>query len=153
MGESVGVAGLGTMGGAMAANIARAGFELRVWNRTAGRTAALEALGAHVAPDPASLAASSDIVLVCVSDTPDVEQVLFGERGVAAGIRPGALVIDCSSISPSATRQFAARLAATGAAYVDAPVSGGSEGARNATLTIFCGGSEADVRRAEPVLR
>ncbi|HET7727006.1 MAG TPA: NAD(P)-dependent oxidoreductase [Candidatus Limnocylindrales bacterium] len=153
MGESVGVVGLGTMGGAMAANLARAGFPVRVWNRTAGRTAALEALGAQVAPDPAALAAASDVVLVCVSDTPDVEQVLFGDRGVAAGIRRGSLVIDCSSISPSATRDFAARLADSGVGYVDAPVSGGSEGARHATLTIFCGGSPADVGRAEPVLR
>jgi len=151
--ESVGVVGLGTMGGAMAANLARAGFSIHVWNRTAGRTAQLEALGARVAPHPAGLAAASGIVLVCVSDTPDVERVLFGERGIADGIHSGGLVIDCSSISPSATRDFAARLSAAGVGYVDAPVSGGSEGARNATLTIFCGGTDEDVRRAGPVLR
>jgi len=153
MGETVGVVGLGTMGGAMAANLARAAYPVRVWNRTAGRTASLEALGATVADHPEALARAVDVVLVCVSDTPDVEAVLFGERGVAAGIRRGSLVIDCSSISPSATRAFAARFAAAGVGYVDAPVSGGSEGARNATLAIFCGGADADVARAEPILR
>jgi 3-hydroxyisobutyrate dehydrogenase len=149
----VGVLGLGTMGGAMAANLARAGFPLVAWNRTAGRTAGLEALGVGVAATPAALAAATDIVLVCVSDTPDVETVLFGPDGVAAGVAPGTLVIDCSTIDPAATRRFAARLAAQGVAFVDAPVTGGSEGARNATLAILVGGAPADVERARPVLQ
>lgn len=152
MRERVGVVGLGTMGGSMAANLARAGFPLRVWNRTAGRTAALAELGATVSESPAALAREADVVLLCVSDTPDVEEVLFGPTGVAEGIGDGALVIDCSTISPSATRSFAARLRERGVGYVDAPVSGGSEGARNATLTIFVGGEPADVERARPVL-
>ena len=137
----------------MAANLARAGFPLVAWNRTAGRTAGLEALGVGVAATPAALAAATDIVLVCVSDTPDVETVLFGPDGVAAGVAPGTLVIDCSTIDPAATRRFAARLAAQGVAFVDAPVTGGSEGARNATLAILVGGAPADVERARPVLQ
>jgi 3-hydroxyisobutyrate dehydrogenase len=141
------------MGGAMAANLARAGFPLVAWNRTAGRTAGLEALGVGVAATPAALAAATDIVLVCVSDTPDVETVLFDPDGVAAGVAPGTLVIDCSTIDPAATRRFAARLAAQGVAFVDAPVTGGSEGARNATLAILVGGAPADVERARPVLQ
>ena len=137
----------------MAANLARAGFPLVAWNRTAGRTAGLEALGVGVAATPAALAAATDIVLVCVSDTPDVETVLFDPDGVAAGVAPGTLVIDCSTIDPAATRRFAARLAAQGVAFVDAPVTGGSEGARNATLAILVGGAPADVERARPVLQ
>jgi 3-hydroxyisobutyrate dehydrogenase len=149
---AVGFAGLGTMGAAMAANLARAGFEVRVWNRTPDRAAELLALGATEAPDPAALAAASEIVVVCVSDTPHVEEVLFGERGIAAGARPGTVVVDCSTISPSATRAFAARLAAGGVALVDAPVTGGSEGARKGTLSILVGGEPADVERVRPVL-
>ncbi len=149
----VGVIGLGTMGGAMAANLARAGFPLVAWNRTAGRTAGLEVLGVETAATPAALAATTDIVLVCVSDTLDVEAVLFGPDGVAAGAAAGTLVIDCSTIDPAATRRFAERLAAQGVAFVDAPVTGGSEGARNATLAILVGGAPADVERARPVLQ
>jgi len=148
----VGVLGLGTMGAAMAANLARAGFPLGVWNRTAGRATELGTLGVAVAETPAALAAAADIVLVCVSDTPDVEAVLFGPDGVAEGAAPEALVIDCSTIDPAASRRFAARLAERGIAFVDAPVTGGSEGARNATLAILVGGAPADVERARPVL-
>ncbi len=148
----VGVLGLGTMGAAMAANLARAGFPLGVWNRTAGRATELGTLGVAVAETPAALAAAADIVLVCVSDTPDVEAVLFGPAGVAVGAPPGTLVIDCSTIDPAASRRFAARLAEQGIAFVDAPVTGGSEGARNATLAILVGGAPADVERARPVL-
>lgn len=148
----VGVIGLGTMGGAMAANLARAGFRLAAWNRTAGRSHELEALGVTVAATPAALASTADIVLVCVSDTPDVEAVLFGQDGLAAGAAAGTLVIDCSTIDPAASRRFAVRLADQGIRFVDAPVTGGSEGARNATLAILVGGAPADVERARPVL-
>jgi 3-hydroxyisobutyrate dehydrogenase len=148
----VGFIGLGTMGAAMAANLARAGFPLRVWNRTTGRAGALVDLGAAEAATPAALAARSEVVVTCVSDTPDVETVLFGVDGVAAGAAPGLLVIDCSTISPSATRDFATRLSDRGVRLVDAPVSGGSEGAQRATLTIFVGGDAVDVERARPVL-
>ena len=144
--------GLGTMGGAMAANLARAGFPVTAWNRTPGRASELGELGVSIAATPADAAAASDIVVVCVSDTPDVEAVLFGDHGVVAGARPGTLVIDCSTIAPSGAWSFASRLRERELAMIDAPVSGGSEGARNATLTIFVGGDAADVERARPVL-
>ncbi|MCU0505569.1 MAG: NAD(P)-dependent oxidoreductase [Chloroflexi bacterium] len=149
---SVGFAGLGTMGASMAANLVRAGFDVRVWNRTPGRAGELVALGATEAADPAAVAEAADVVVTCVSDTPHVEEVLFGPRGIAEGTRPGAVVVDCSTISPSATRAFAARLAAAGVALVDAPVTGGSEGARKGTLSILVGGDPADVERVRPVL-
>ena len=150
--ERIGFVGLGTMGAAMAANLRRAGFEVTAWNRTPGRAGDLVALGAVEASTPADVARASDIVVCCVSDTPDVEAVLFGEGGVAEGLAPGGLVIDCSTIAPSATAGFAARLAERGIGFVDAPVSGGSEGAKQATLTIFVGGEAADAERARPVL-
>lgn len=140
------------MGAAMAANIARAGFPLSVWNRSPGRASSLVAAGATEAATPADVARAADIVVTCVSDTPDVGAVLFGDGGVATARRDGLLVIDCSTISPSATRDFAARLATAGASLVDAPVSGGSEGAQKGTLSIFVGGDAADVERARPVL-
>jgi 3-hydroxyisobutyrate dehydrogenase-like beta-hydroxyacid dehydrogenase len=151
--ERIGFVGLGTMGASMAANLLRAGAPLTVWNRTPGRSADLAEEGAAVAATPAELAAAVDVIVVCVSDTPDVESVLFGPDGVAAGVKPGSLVVDCSTISPGATRGFGERLAAAGVGMVDAPVSGGSEGARLGTLTIFAGGSDADVARALPVLQ
>jgi 3-hydroxyisobutyrate dehydrogenase-like beta-hydroxyacid dehydrogenase len=150
--ERVGVVGLGTMGAAMAANLRAAGHQTTVWNRTAGRAGPLTEAGAREASDPAELAHDSDVVVISVSDTPDVEAVLFGPGGVAGGAHPGLLVIDTSTISPAATRDFAARLAALGVDLVDAPVSGGSEGARKATLTIFVGGEAAAVERARPIL-
>ena len=150
--ERVGIAGLGTMGAAMAANLLRAGFPLTVWNRTAERAEPLRAAGAAVAATPRDLAAATDIVVTCLSDTPDVEAVLFGADGILAGGRQGSLVIDCSTISPSATRGFAARLAERGIGFVDAPVSGGSEGAQKGTLTIMVGGETAAVERTQPIL-
>src|ERR1035437_3134060 len=150
--ESVGFVGLGTMGASMAANLVRAGAHLTVWNRTAARASAAIELGARVAVSPGDVAARSDITVICVSDTPDVEAVLFGSDGIAGAARSGGLVIDCSTISPDSTRDFARRLAARGVGLVDAPVSGGSEGARLGTLTMFVGGTEGDVARAMPVL-
>jgi 3-hydroxyisobutyrate dehydrogenase len=143
---------MGTMGAAMAANVARAGFPLTVWNRTPGRADGPVSAGASEVSHPAEVAAASDVVVLCVSDTPDVEQVLFGDGGVAEGLSEGALVIDCSTIAPAATREFAERLAASGIGIVDAPVSGGSEGAEKGTLTIMVGGHDEDVARAMPVL-
>jgi 3-hydroxyisobutyrate dehydrogenase len=148
----IGFLGLGTMGAAMAANLARAGFAVTAWNRTPGRAPELDELGVTRAATPADVARASDAVVVCVSDTPDVEAVLFGQDGLADGAAAGLLVVDCSTIAPGPTRDFAARLAARGVAMVDAPVSGGSEGARKATLSIFVGGDAADVERARPIL-
>lgn len=150
--ERIGFAGLGTMGAAMAAHLARAGYPLSVWNRTPGKAGELVGLGATEAATPADLARASDIVVICVSDTPDVEAILFGPAGVAQGAAPGSLVIDCSTIAPAATRDFAERLALQGVGLVDAPVSGGSEGAQKATLTIFVGGDPMAFERARPIL-
>jgi 3-hydroxyisobutyrate dehydrogenase len=144
--------GLGTMGAAMAANLARTGFKVTAWNRTPGRAPELGDLGVVTADSPAEAVADADIVVLCVSDTPDVEAVLFGQDGVVDGAKPGTLIIDCSTIAPSGSWDFAARLRERGLSMVDAPVSGGSEGARNATLTIFVGGDAADAERARPVL-
>jgi len=148
----VGFVGLGTMGGAMAANVARAGFGVTAWNRTRARGEALAELGVTLAASPAAVAAASDLVVSIVSDTPDVEAVLFGPDGVETGASDGLLVVDMSTISPSATRTFAERLAGHGVRYLDAPVSGGSEGAKKGTLSIFVGGEAADLDQARPVL-
>jgi 3-hydroxyisobutyrate dehydrogenase len=148
----VGFVGLGTMGGAMAANAARAGFDVTAWNRTPGRGEALAELGVTLADSPAAVARASEIVISIVSDTPDVEAVLFGPSGVAEGAKAGTLVVDMSTIAPSATRDFAARLTANGVGMLDAPVSGGSEGAKKGTLSIFVGGEAADLERVRPVL-
>ncbi len=144
--------GLGTMGAAMAANLARAGFAVTAWNRTQGRAPELADLGVATADTPADASANAEIVVICVSDTPDVESVLFGSQGVVHGARPGTLIVDCSTIAPSGSWDFAARLRERELRMVDAPVSGGSEGARNATLTIFVGGDARDAERARPVL-
>jgi 3-hydroxyisobutyrate dehydrogenase len=150
--DKVAFLGLGTMGAAMAANLARAGFEVTAWNRTPGRAPDLADLGVELAATPAQAVGDTPIVVICVSDTPDVESVLFGDDGVASAARSGTLIIDCSTIAPSGSWGFASRLREHGLRMVDAPVSGGSEGAKNATLTIFVGGDERDVEHARPVL-
>jgi 3-hydroxyisobutyrate dehydrogenase len=146
--ERVGFVGLGTMGAAMAASVARAGFPLTVWNRTKSRCTALAELGASVATSPRDVGSASDVVITCLPDAPEVSEVLFGKNGLAEGLGPGTLFIDCSTISPLSTREFAARLGERGVAMLDAPVSGGSEGAKAATLTIMVGGEEEHVERA-----
>ena len=148
----VAVIGLGTMGAPMARHLIEAGHEVTVHNRTREREEPLAALGAARAASPAEAAKGADAVLTCVSDTPDLEQVLLGPGGAAEGLASGGLVVDCSTVSPSATADIAARLAERGIGMVDAPVSGGSEGAEKGTLTIFCGGSEADFARAGEIL-
>jgi 3-hydroxyisobutyrate dehydrogenase len=139
------------MGQGMALNLLKAGFSLTVWNRTASRTEAIVEAGAQAASDPAIVAAQSDIIVVCVSDTPDVEAVVLGENGILHGAKPGSLVIDCSTISPKATKEIAAKLAEKEVAMLDAPISGGSEGAAKGTLSIMVGGAAADFERARPV--
>lgn len=142
------------MGGPMAENLIKAGFEVTVHNRTRSREGSLEALGAARAASPAEAASEVEIVLVCVSDTSDVESVLLDpETGAISGLKKGALVIDCSSITPEATRRIARAFRARGIGFVDAPLSGGSERAIHGTLTIMCGGSEDDYERAQPVLQ
>ncbi len=148
----VGFVGLGTMGSFMAANLIRSGFDLTVWNRTADRAEELVRLGAHEVRSPRHVAESSDVVISWRTDSPQVEEVLFAERGLADGFAPGSLYIDCSTINPLKAQEFARRLATRGVAMLDAPVSGGSEGARLATLTILVGGDEVDFDRAAKVL-
>lgn len=152
MDERIGFIGLGIMGRGMTHNLLNKGHDVTVWNRTAARMDEFIAAGAKAASTPAELARACDIILICVSDTPDVEQVLFGENGVSAGVQKGALVIDHSTISPKKTIEMAKRLNAQGAAYLDAPVSGGSEGAAKGTLSIMAGGEAKDFERAKPVL-
>jgi 3-hydroxyisobutyrate dehydrogenase len=136
----------------MATNLVNAGLAVTVWNRTSSRADALVALGATQAASPAELARNCDVVVTCLTDSPQVEEVLFGPDGLAEGLASGSLFIDCSTLSPLRAQEFAERLEAQGVSMLDAPVSGGSEGAKNATLTIMVGGSEADLERASGVL-
>ena len=150
--EKVGFVGLGIMGQGMARNLLKAGFPLTVWNRTASRMEPLVTAGAQPGQSPSDVAARSDIIVTCVSDTPDVEAVIAGKNGVLEGVRPGSLVIDCSTISPIVTQKLAETLAERGVAMLDAPISGGSEGAAQGTLSIMVGGKSEDFERALPVL-
>lgn len=148
----LGFAGMGIMGSAMARNLLRAGHAVSVWNRTASKCEPLAAAGASIAASLPELARGADIVFICVADTPDVEAVLFGPQGLVEGLGPGKIVVDHSTISPEATVAFAARVNAQGAAYLDAPVSGGQTGALNATLTIMVGGETAVLEQVRPYL-
>ncbi len=150
--ERIGFVGLGTMGQFMAMNLVRAGYSLTVWNRTPSRAAPVVELGATQVSTPAEVARASDIVVSCLTDSPQVEEVLFGEHGLAEGFSSGSLFVDCSSISPTKADEFAQRLSPKGIGTLDAPVTGGSEGAKNATLSILVGGSDEDFDRAAPIL-
>jgi 3-hydroxyisobutyrate dehydrogenase-like beta-hydroxyacid dehydrogenase len=153
MRERMGFIGLGIMGLGMARNLLKAGFDLTVWNRTASKADGILEAGAGWADRPADLAARCDVIILCVSDTPDVEAVLFGKGGVIEGVRAGALVVDCSTISPIRTQQFAQTLSQKGVHMLDAPVSGGSEGAAQGSLSIMVGGAADQVERAMPALQ
>jgi 3-hydroxyisobutyrate dehydrogenase len=144
--------GLGTMGGAMAMNIIKTGHDLIVYNRSKEKEEPLAKEGAARAASPQEAAAAAEVVIICVSDTPDVESLVLGPEGVSAGAKPGSVVVDMSTISPKATRRMAQELAQKGVKMVDAPVSGGSEGAEKATLTIMVGGETEDVDKVRPVL-
>lgn len=150
--EKIGFVGLGIMGLPMAGNLLKAGYELVVYNRTFAKTETPAALGASVASSPQELAAQSEVVITIVTDTPDVQEVLFGSQGIAAGSHPGLIVIDMSTISPSATREFANRLAQKDVTLLDAPVSGGDVGAQKGTLTIMVGGDEEKFNRCRSIL-
>lgn len=149
--RKVGFIGIGIMGLPMARNLMQSGFELTVYNRTASRCDSLVAEGAKIARSPRESAEGQDAVITMVTDTPDVEQVLLGEEGVILGVGPGAIVIDMSTISPKATRRFAAALTEKQVGLLDAPVSGGDVGAQKGTLTIMVGGEVADFERAQPL--
>jgi len=145
----LGFIGLGIMGRGMAANLIEAGHELTVWNRTASKA---EGLDARVVDSPQAVGPESDIVFVCVSDTPDVEEVVFGDYGVVHGMTDGDLLVDHSTISPVATKRFAAQTEELGIDWVDAPVSGGSEGAERGTLAVMAGGPADALERARPFM-
>jgi 2-hydroxy-3-oxopropionate reductase len=150
-GLKIGFIGLGVMGAPMAGHLLNAGHLLFV--HTVGKVPAeLADKGATVCTSSRGVAERADIVFVMVPDTPDVEQVLFGEYGVASGLGRGKTVVDCSSIDPIATRKFAARIAELGCDYLDAPVSGGEVGAKAASLSIMVGGDEMAFERIQPLL-
>ncbi|MFZ0013507.1 MAG: NAD(P)-dependent oxidoreductase [Acidimicrobiia bacterium] len=140
----LGYIGLGIMGRAMAQNLIAAGHPLTVWNRTRSRAEGLEAT---VVASPQEVGPESDIVFVCVSDTPDVEEVVFGDYGVIHGMTSGDVLVDHSTISPVATRRFAEQAAELGVDWVDAPVSGGSEGAERGSLAVMAGGATEALER------
>jgi 2-hydroxy-3-oxopropionate reductase len=151
MSMKLGFIGLGIMGAPMAGHLRAAGHELFVHTRSK-MPAALEEAGAVRCANATEVAQRADIVFLMLPDTPDVEQVLFGEQGVSGGLSAGKLVVDMSSISPIETQAFAKRVAAFGCDYVDAPVSGGEVGAKAASLTIMVGASEAAFERVQPLL-
>jgi 2-hydroxy-3-oxopropionate reductase len=145
-----GFIGLGIMGAPMARNLVAGGHELFAYSRS-GVPAAVAGPGVTACASAEEVARRADVIIVMVPDTPDVEAVLFGERGVASGLAAGKLVIDMSSISPIATRRFAEAICKLGCAYLDAPVSGGEVGAKAGSLTIMVGGEPAAFARAKPL--
>jgi 3-hydroxyisobutyrate dehydrogenase-like beta-hydroxyacid dehydrogenase len=139
--------GLGIMGRPMAANLAKAGHEVTVWNRTPGK----EVAGARMAASPREAAAQAEVVWVCVSNTDAVEQVLFGEAGAESSLRADMVVVDSSTISPAATCRFAERVRARGADYVDAPLTGSKAGAESGTLIFMAGGKAETIGKLGPL--
>lgn len=150
---SLGFAGIGLMGLPMCRRLLAAGYALTVWNRSPDKCDALVKAGARLAQTPAELCETADVVLLCLADTAVVREVVFGAEGVAKGAKPGQLLVDFSSLEPTATREMAAELAAiSGMSWLDAPVSGGTPGAEAGTLAIMVGGDAADLERVRPVL-
>jgi len=141
--------GLGIMGRPMAANLVKAGYEVAVWNRTPGKVVE----GARAAQSPADAANGAEVIWMCVSDTKAVETVLFGPQGVESTIASGAIVVDSSTISPTAERQFADRLRAKGVDYVDAPVTGSKVAAEAGSLIFMVGGDEAVLAKIDPLFK
>jgi 3-hydroxyisobutyrate dehydrogenase len=149
--EQLGYLGLGMMGFPMAQRLLKAGYEVAVWNRSAGKAAALIEAGAQPAASPREMTTTATIIFMCVTDAIAVERVVFGPDGLAACPGDGKLVVDFSSIHPDKARAIAARLkAANGMGWVDAPVSGGSKGAEQGTLAVMAGGDAADIERVRP---
>ena len=144
--------GLGTMGAGMALNVLKAGHELTVHNRTREKEEIVAVEGARRTASPREAAAGVEVIVICVSDTPDVEEIILGSDGVIHGASEGAIVVDMSTISPTVTRRIAEKLGEKGVKMLDAPVSGGPEGAQNGTLAIMVGGETADFENALPIL-
>jgi len=152
MEKRVGFIGLGIMGMPMARNLIKAGFEVVVYNRTASKAEQMVSEGAKKADSPKELAEESPVVITIVSDTPDVESVILGKNGIIEGIKADSVVIDMSTISPQATQKIATRLREKGVHMLDAPVSGGEQGAVNGTLSIMVGGDAKIFKRCQPIL-
>jgi len=149
----LGFIGLGIMGAPMAMNCIEAGYSMTVYNRTAAKAEPLKALGAAPAESPAEVAANSDVVMICVTNSDDVLSVVLDERrGVVAGVRDGATVIDHSTVAPSVAERCAAALSDKGAGFLDAPISGGDVGAKQGALSIMVGGAKDHFDRVLPVL-
>jgi 3-hydroxyisobutyrate dehydrogenase-like beta-hydroxyacid dehydrogenase len=146
--ERIAFLGLGIMGSRMARNLRAAGFDVVVWNRTRARA---EELGEPIADTPRAAAENADVLITMVVDAPQVEEVLFGENGAAEGLDDGALVVDMSTIAPTAVKAIAARVAERGIGFVDAPVTGSKPRAEDGTLTIMAGGTPEDFARAKPL--
>ena len=151
MEKRVGFIGLGIMGMPMARNLIKAGFEVIVYNRTTSKCEQVLSKGAKKADSCKEVASGSSVIITIVSDTPDVESVILGENGVIEGIKPDSVVIDMSTISPQVTQKLAAHLGEKGAYMLDAPVSGGEQGAINGTLSIMVGGDAQIFERCRPV--
>ena len=149
--ERIGFVGLGVMGAPMAANLVRAGATVTVHDRDRGAVDALASEGAEVAVSPRAVAEAGDVVITMLPDSPDVEEVVLGEGGVAEGMGEGMLLIDMSTVAPATARAVHAALAERGAEAVDAPVSGGEAAAKSGELTIMAGGGDAAVERARPI--
>ena len=150
---TVGYIGLGLMGKSIARNIQKAGFSLVIYNRSRAAVEELAAEGAKAAGSPAEVAAQVDVVFTALPDTPDVEKVVLGEKGILSGARAGLIWVDNSTISPAAARALSAQLARQGVLSLDAPVSGGDIGARNATLAIMVGGPAEALEKVLPVFQ
>jgi 3-hydroxyisobutyrate dehydrogenase-like beta-hydroxyacid dehydrogenase len=149
--EKLGYLGLGMMGFPMTRRLLNAGYDVAVWNRSAGKAAALVEAGAKSAASPRDIATAASIIFMCVTDAAAVEELAFGSGGLAAAPGAGKVVVDFSSIHPEAARNIAARLkAANGMRWVDAPVSGGTKGAEEGTLAVMAGGEAADIERVRP---
>jgi 3-hydroxyisobutyrate dehydrogenase-like beta-hydroxyacid dehydrogenase len=149
--ERIGVIGTGIMGGPMALNLVKGGFKVTAYNRTAARAEALASSGVDVAKSIAEVGEKCSVVITMVPDTPDMLGVVEGDGGLASSMKAGSVLIDMSTVAPGATRELAGRLAGQGIAMLDAPVSGGSWGAQQGTLTIMVGGEQATFDRCMPV--
>ena len=149
--NKLGFIGMGLMGSRMTTRLLAAGFEVWVWNRSPDKCLPLVAQGAKLAASLATIAQQCDIIMLCLSDTPAVESVLFGEKTLENHVKNGQLIIDFSSITPDATRDFATRLQAKGVHWIDSPVSGGVMGAENGTLILMAGGAATQIERLRPI--
>ena len=149
---NLGFVGLGALGLPMAINLHRAGFQLRVHTRSRGAEASPELEGAAQCSSPADASAGVDVLLLCVSDDAAVEEVLFGQNGAASQLTAGSIVLDCSTIAPATAQGCAKRLERQNVHYLDAPVTGGTEGAKRGSLTVLLGGAIEPMERVRPIL-